>query len=82
MSEHYDGVFYHVGATSIKQAYYLLAHNEWGYPIGILEKYVRGGQPSTVRYDGSYGYGTRFNHGQRIRLRVVIRNHGSVRYVG
>lgn len=78
----YDGILYHVGATSIKQAYYLAGNDQWGYPIGILEKYERNANPTTRHFSGAADWATWFKHGQRLwGILLVIRKHGEVKHV-
>ena len=59
-----DAEILHVGAYSIKQAYYLAGRGALDYPLGILESATRG-EPWT-HHDGTTSHRPRFRHGQSL----------------
>ena len=59
-----DAEILHVGAYSIRQAYYLAGRGTSDYPLGILERAPRS-EPWT-HHDGTTSYRPRFQHGQSL----------------
>ena len=54
----------HIGAYSIRQAYYLAGRRVWDYPLGILECSIRGDPWSC--YDGTTSRRPRFRPGESL----------------
>ncbi len=54
----------HVGAYTVRQAYYLAGRGTSDYPLGILEHAPRG-EPWT-HHDGTTSHRPRFQHGQSL----------------